>query len=96
MKTTGETIGLVIDIFLLFMLVRFVVDCIQLFARSWHPRGPVLMILEVVFSVTDPPINAMRRVIPPLRLGGAAIDMGFISVILICYVLQYVNGAIFY
>ena len=53
------------------MWVRFVIDWVQMFARSWPPRGVLLVLLEVVFSVTDPPLKALRRVMPPLRLAAS-------------------------
>ena len=75
-------------IFLAFMLVRLVVDWVQVFARSWTPRGPVLFILEIVYTVTDPPIRFIRRFIPPLRLGSVALDTSFLVVLIIVYLLQ--------
>ena len=56
-------------VFFGFLWVRFVVDWVQVFARSWSPCGPLLVGLEAVYSATDPPIKALRRVIPPLRIG---------------------------
>ena len=52
--------------------VRFVVDWVQVFARSWVAAGFLLVVLEIVYSTTDPPIKALRRVIPPLRIGTIA------------------------
>jgi YggT family protein len=75
-------------IFLGFMLVRLVVDWVQVFARSWSPRGPVLFVLEIVYTVTDPPIRFIRRFIPPLRLGSVALDTSFLVVLVIVYLLQ--------
>lgn len=94
MNPVGQVIELVLWLFIALLLVRFVVDWIQFFARSWTPRGPILVLLEVVYSITDPPIKALRRVLPPLRLGGAMIDLSFIAVWLVCYLLLYVNRAI--
>jgi YggT family protein len=74
--------------------VRFVVDWVQVFARSWQPRGVLLVVLELVYSVTDPPIKAVRRVIPPLRLGGIALDLGFLLVFLATYLLLRVVGSL--
>jgi YggT family protein len=74
--------------------IRFVVDWVQIFARSWVPRGPLLVLLEIVFSVTDPPIKALRRVVPPLRLGNFALDLSFIIVMIVAYVLLYVNRSV--
>jgi YggT family protein len=60
------------------MWVRFVVDWVQIFARSWVPHGVLLVLLEGVYSVTDPPIKALRRVIPPLPLGRMSLDLAFL------------------
>jgi YggT family protein len=89
----GQIIHLVLWIFIALLFVRFVVDWIQVFARSWTPRGPVLVVLEAVYTATDPPIRAMRKILPPLRLGGMALDLSFLAVILICYVLLALNDA---
>jgi YggT family protein len=69
-----------------------VVDWVQVFARNWAPTGFLLVVLEVVYSATDPPIKALRRVIPPLRIGTVAIDLSFIIVMLMAYILLWVVG----
>ena len=95
MLLVGQIIELLLGTFIVLLFVRFIVDWIQVFARSWTPRGPVLVILEGVYSVTDPPIKALRKVLPPIRLGGMALDLSFIAVLLICYLLLSLNRAIF-
>jgi YggT family protein len=90
----GIGIQLALEIFIGLLLVRLVVDWIQIFARSWSPHGPVLVILEGVYSVTDPPIVAFRKVFKPLRIGGVALDFSFLAVLLICYLLLRINSAI--
>lgn len=91
----GSIIDLVLSAFIVLLFVRLIVDWVQIFARSWVPKGPVLVVLEVVYSITDPPVMALRRVIPPLRLGGMALDLSFIVLLVICYVLLGVNSAVF-
>ncbi|MEY4322225.1 MAG: hypothetical protein RL410_6 [Actinomycetota bacterium] len=54
----------------------------MMFARQWHPRGIVLMLVDVVFNLTDPPMKAIRRFIPPLRLGAVSLDIGFLVLML--------------
>ena len=83
----GQIIYLILWLFLALLFVRFIVDWVQVFARSWTPKGPVLVLLEVVYSITDPPIMFFRRFIPPLRLGNVALDLSFMIVIIICYLL---------
>ena len=75
-------------VFWILLLVRLVVDYVQMFARSWSPRGPVLLVLEVVYTITDPPIRFVRRFVPPLRLGSVAIDTSFIIVFVVVILLQ--------
>jgi YggT family protein len=91
----GQIIEGLLWFFIAMLWIRFVVDWVQIFARSWVPRGPLLVLLEIVFSVTDPPIKALRRVIPPLRLGNFALDLSFIIVMIAAYILLYVNRSIF-
>ena len=81
--------------FIALLWVRFVVDWVQVFARSWSPHGVLLVTLEGVYSTTDPPIKALRRVIPPLRIGSVALDLSFLIVMIAAYVLLRVNREIF-
>jgi YggT family protein len=78
----------VLNIFLGLMLVRLVVDWVQVFARSWSPKGPVLFVLEIVYSATDPPIKFVRRFVPPLRLGAVMLDTSFLLVLVVVYLLR--------
>ena len=68
---------------------------LQVFARSWTPTGLILVVLEVVYSITDPPINALRRVIPPLRIGNFSLDLSFLIVMISAYVLLAINDMVF-
>ena len=74
-------------VFFGFLWVRFVVDWVQVFARSWSPTGVLLIGLEVVYSATDPPIKALRKVVPPLRIGQVALDLSFLIVMVITWLL---------
>ena len=91
----GSIIDTVLFIFLALMLIRLVVDWVQIFARSWTPKGPVLFVLEIVYSITDPPIMFVRRFVPPLRIGSVALDTSFLIVLVAVYLLQILNRMIF-
>jgi YggT family protein len=69
---------LVLLFFLVALIIRLVFDWVQMFAREWRPRGAALVAAHAVYSVTDPPLNLLRRLIPPLRLGGILLDLGFL------------------
>ena len=62
-------LGLAVLVFFLLLIGRLVLDWIQTLARSWRPHGVVLVLAEAVYTVTDPPLRALRRAIPPLRIG---------------------------
>jgi YggT family protein len=85
----GQLLSLVVWIFLLLLLVRMVLDWIQVFARDWRPRGVVLVVAEAVYTVTDPPLKALRRVVPPLPLGPVRLDMAFLVLVLVCWLLLF-------
>jgi YggT family protein len=88
------TVYTVLLIFFILLIARLVFDYVMMFARSWRPSGVMAAGLEVVYSTTDPPLKALRRVIPPLRLGNFSIDLGFMVLLFVVYVLMSVVGAL--
>ncbi|GAA1144489.1 YggT family protein [Nocardioides aquiterrae] len=95
MHEVGLVIHVILWVFIALLWVRFVVDWVQVFARSWVPHGVLLVGLEGVYSATDPPIKALRRVIPPLRIGSISLDLSFLIVMIGAYILLRLNSAIF-
>ena len=87
MSGVKSVLHLLVFLFFIALIARFVIDWIMVFAREWKPRGVVLVLAEGVYSATDPAVKALRRVIPRLRLGGVQIDFAFIVLFLICSVL---------
>lgn len=94
MHVVGSIIEIVLWVFIALLWIRFVVDWVQIFARAWVPRGVMLLLLEAVYSATDPPIKALRRVIPPLRIGSISLDLSFLIVMVAAYVLLQINREI--
>ena len=95
MFVIGNVLHGLLWLFILFLWIRFVFDWVQVFARSWSPGGVLLVALELVYSVTDPPIKALRRFIPPIRIGNFALDLSFILVLVAAYVLLQVVSGVF-
>ena len=91
MLIVGSILYYLVFTFIALLWIRFIVDWVQVFARSWSPRGVLLVALEGVYSVTDPPIKALRRVIPPLRIGNFALDLSMLLVFVGAYILLRVN-----
>lgn len=87
MGIVADVLYLVVLAFFVLMFVRLVLDWVQVFARDWRPRGVVLLIAEATYTVTDPPLRAVRRIIPPLSLGTIRLDLAFLVVMLLCSIL---------
>ncbi|MBC2933542.1 YggT family protein [Nocardioides sp. zg-1228] len=95
MYTVGSILVAILYVFIGLLWIRFIVDWVQVFARRWEPHGPLLVALEGVYSATDPPIMALRRVIPPLRIGQVALDLSFLLVMVAAWLLLSVVRTIF-
>ncbi len=78
----------VLFVFLVLLFARFVVDWVMVLARSWRPSGLVAAGLEVVYATTDPPLKAIRKVIPPLNLGSIRLDLAFMVLLIAVYILR--------
>jgi YggT family protein len=83
-----EIVSSVLLVFLILLFARFVVDWVMVLARSWRPSGLVAAGLEVVYTTTDPPLKAVRKVIPPLNLGSIRLDLGFMVLLILVYILR--------
>ena len=67
---------------------RFILQAIMAFGRRWRPGRSASAAMEMVWSVTDPPVKSLRRVIPPLRLGGMSLDLASLVLVVIVLVLM--------
>ncbi|MGP4003161.1 YggT family protein [Streptomyces sp. 8N706] len=82
-----QVIYIALYCFLIVLIFRLVMDYVFQFARSWQPGKAMVVLLEATYTVTDPPLKLLRRVIPPLRLGGVALDLSFFVLMIIVYIL---------
>lgn len=94
MSFIATVVYYVLLVYLIALWARFIIDLARAFGRNWRPRGLVLVLSEFVFTITDPPIKAVRRLIPPVRIGGAALDFSWSIVMLLVIVLSYVALAL--
>lgn len=85
-------------IFRFLLLARIVVEMIASFSRGWSPKGFVAVILELLFTITDPPVKALRQVIKPVRLGQVSLDLSvlvlFIGLIIVELIISGVYSSI--
>ena len=78
----------IIGLFKLALFVRIIMDYVRMFARNWRPNSFLLAIFEVIYTVTDPPMRFVQRFVPPLRLGGVALDLSFIVLLIAANIAQ--------
>ena len=96
MQLVGSLIQTVLWIFLLLLFARMILSWVPVLVRDWEPRGPVLVVAELVYSVTDPPLRALRRVLRPVRVGNVQLDLAFIGLYILVSILMRVNAAVFF
>ena len=80
----------VLSVYLVLLIARMIFSWIQAYAREWRPSGILLVVAEGVYSATDPPLRFLRRYIPTVRLGSVALDLSFMLLFLVVYVLWQV------
>lgn len=83
----GRILASFLSIYLIVLIARIVIDYVFIFARDWRPTGVVLVIVEGIYTVTDPPLRLLRRFIPPLRIGGVSLDLAFTVLFILVIVL---------
>jgi YggT family protein len=73
--TSIQTVAIsLINLFLLVLFVQAVL--------SWFPGGRTASVQQLCQRVTEPVVGPIRRVLPPVRLGGVGLDLSFLVVFL--------------
>ncbi|MET4223379.1 YggT family protein [Oerskovia enterophila] len=91
-----DLLAFVLGLYLIVLIGRVVFDWVQVFARDWRPRGVMLVLAEAIYTLTDPPLRALRKVIPPLTLGQVRLDLAFIVLFLaVSFLAQFLRNLSF-
>ncbi|MCV7194659.1 YggT family protein [Mycolicibacterium brumae] len=94
MPIVFEIVGFALFLFWLLLIARIVIEFIRTFSRDWQPRGFTVVVLEVILTVTDPPVKLLRRVIPPLNIGSVRLDLSVMVLLLVAFIgMQLAFGA---
>lgn len=84
----AATVAYLLGFYVWVLIARIIIDYVMMFSRNWRPQGVVLLLVDVVFRLTDPPLRFLRRFIPPLRLGSVSLDLSFLVLIFGVQILQ--------
>jgi len=76
------------------LVARFVLSIVFSFAHDWRPAGVPALLVESVYTVTDPLIKPLRRVIPPISIGAIRLDVAFLIVFIAVMALQQLLTAL--
>lgn len=91
----GQVINWVLWVFLLVLFARMILSWVPVLVRDWQPRGAVLIVAEAIYTVTDPPLRMLRKVLPPVRIGNMMLDLAFIGLAILVTVLMKITLIIF-
>jgi YggT family protein len=78
-----EVIYYILFIYWLLLLGRLVIELVRTFAREWRPTGASVVVIESVFTTTDPPIKALRKILPPIPLGPVRLDLSLMITMIV-------------
>jgi len=88
MSIIGLTLYWVLQLFFYAMIVRFIAELVMSVNRGWRPKGLLLPVFDLCYTVTDPPLKFFRKLIPPFRLGPIALDLAWKVLLIIVLILQ--------
>ena len=89
-----QILGFALFLFWLLLIARIVVEFIRSFSRDWQPRGATVVVLEIIMSLTDPPVKLLRRIIPQLTIGSIRFDLSIMVLLLVAFIgMQLAFGA---
>jgi YggT family protein len=83
-----------LDLFKYALFIRLIIDYARLFARNWRPNSFLIAFFEFIYALTDPPMKFVGRFVPPLKIGGASLDLSFIVILIAISLLQGVIATV--
>jgi YggT family protein len=77
--------GIIVLLLYLFLLVLFAYSILSWFTASGRLAydSPVIKIQRVLSAICEPVLRPVRRIIPPVNVGGVGLDLSVLIVFLI-------------
>lgn len=95
MTAFGIILFSLLRLYTLVLIIRIIIEMIQSFSRQFNPPRWFMIIAEPLFVITDPPVKALRRIVPPMQMGGVALDLSVLVLFIILQVLQFIVQIVF-
>lgn len=81
-----QILGFALFTFWLLLIARVVIEWIRSFSRDWRPTGVTVVVLEIIMSITDPPVRLLRRLIPQITIGAVRLDLSILVLLLVAFI----------
>ena len=91
----GIILILLVRIYTWVLIARIIIEMIQSFSRQFNPPRWFMVMAEPLFVITDPPVKALRRLIPPLQMGGVALDVSVLVLFILLSILTLILRIVF-
>lgn len=88
----GQIINVALNLYFFVLLARMILSWVPALVPGWEPRGPFLVVAEVVYTLTDPPLRFLRKFLPPVQVGTVAFDLAFLALAVVISVLIWLNA----
>jgi YggT family protein len=79
----GGLVADLLQLFLLCLLLRLILDYVRMAKPSWRPSGIILIVADFIYAITDKPLRFVRRFVKPLRIGGISIDLSMLILFIV-------------
>ena len=96
MTQLGIILILLVRIYTWVLIARIIIEMIQSFSRQFNPPRWFMVVAEPLFVITDPPVKALRRLIPTLQMGGVALDVSVLVLFILLSILTRILQIVFF
>ena len=77
-----------LQVYFFALVARLFIDLAISVNRGWRPSGLLLPVVEIVMTITDPALKAVRKIIKPIRIGAIQLDLGWTLLVFGIFFLQ--------
>lgn len=77
-----------LQIYFYALIGRLILDLLISLRPGFRPKGLLLPVSEIIFTVTDPPLKFLRRFIKPVRFGAISLDFAWTLLVLVVILLR--------
>ncbi|MDY5151413.1 YggT family protein [Actinotignum urinale] len=90
MIALGIILTTLIRLYLIILAGRIIIDLVSYVAKDWVPRGFLLVVINLIFAISEPPLALVRKIIPHMSFGGISIALEVIVVYMGLQLLDWV------